>query len=53
MAHEQLARRLAEPGIQHTALNVRNKVARGEFAAVFFVHLRAISRRAVHLDDSA
>jgi len=54
IAHEQLVRRLAEPGRQHTALNVRNKVARGGFAAVLFVHAhRAISRRAVHLDDIA
>jgi hypothetical protein len=37
ITYDQLAARLAEIGVQDTAVNIRNKVARGGFAAVFFV----------------
>ena len=37
MTYEQLAERLAELGVKDTAVNIRNKVARGGFSAVFFV----------------
>lgn len=41
--NEQLAERLAEFGVKDTPVNLRNKVARGGFSAVFFVQcLRAI-----------
>jgi Domain of unknown function (DUF6471) len=37
-------------GVQDTAMNIRNKVARGGFSAVFFVQcLRAIGVRELHL----
>ena len=43
ITYEQLAQRLAELGVQDTAVNIRNKVARGGFSAVFFVQcLRAV-----------
>ena len=50
ITYEQLAQRLAELGVQDTAVNIRNKVARGGFSAVFFVQcLRAIGCEAVRL----
>lgn len=43
MTYEQLAAKLAELGVNDTAVNLRNKVARGGFSAVFFVQcLKAI-----------
>jgi hypothetical protein len=43
MTYEQLSERLAELGVRDSAVNIRNKVARGGFSAVFFVQcLRAI-----------
>ena len=50
ITYEQLAQRLAELGVQDTAVNIRNKVARGGFSAVFFVQcLRAIGCDTVRL----
>lgn len=37
ITYEQLAERLAELGVSDTPVNLRNKVARGGFSAVFFV----------------
>jgi hypothetical protein len=43
VSYEELAARLAAIGVQDTAVNLRNKVARGRFSAVFLVQcLRAI-----------
>lgn len=43
MTYEQLAERLAEIGVKDSPVNIRNKVARGGFSAVFFVQcLRAM-----------
>ena len=43
MTYEQLAAKLAEIGVNERPTNLRNKVARGGFSAVFFVQcLRAI-----------
>jgi Domain of unknown function (DUF6471) len=43
MTYEQLSARLAEIGIQDTAQNLRTKISRGGFSAVFFVQcLRAM-----------
>jgi Domain of unknown function (DUF6471) len=51
ITYDQLATRLAELGVKDTAVNIRNKVARGGFSAVFFVQcLKAIGCRTVHLD---
>jgi hypothetical protein len=50
ITYEQLAQRLAELGVQDTAVNIRNKVARGGFSAIFFVQcLRAIGCDSVRL----
>ena len=51
MTYEQLAEKLAEIGVNDTAVNLRNKVARGGFSAVFFVQcLRAMGCRSIVLD---
>lgn len=53
MTYEQLAEKLAELGVKDTAVNIRNKVSRGGFSAVFFVQaLRAIGCRSVTIDDA-
>jgi Domain of unknown function (DUF6471) len=50
MTYEQLAVKLAELGVSDTAVNIRNKVARGGFSAVFFVQcLRAMGCGEVRL----
>jgi 3-mercaptopyruvate sulfurtransferase SseA len=52
MTYEQLAEKLADVGVNDTAVNIRNKVARGSFSAVFFVQcLRAMGCRTVRLDE--
>ena len=51
MTYEQLAEKLAEIGVKDSAVNIRNKVARGGFSAVFFVQcLRAIGCQTVRID---
>lgn len=43
ITYEQLSERLAEFGVKDTPVNLRNKVARGGFSAVFFFQcLKAI-----------
>ena len=37
ITYEQLTEKLAEIGVRDTAVNIRNKVARGKFTAVFLV----------------
>src|SRR5690606_6839933 len=50
ITYEELARRLSELGVQDTAVNIRNKVARGGFSAVFFVQcLRAMGCEIIRL----
>jgi hypothetical protein len=45
-----LAEKLAEIGVTDSAVNIRNKVARGGFSAVFFVQcLRAMGCQTVRL----
>jgi hypothetical protein len=45
-----LAEKLAGLGVKDTAVNIRNKVARGGFSAVFFVQcLRAIGCASVSI----
>lgn len=50
ITYEQLSERLAEFGVKDTPVNLRNKVARGGFSAVFFVQcLRAIGVSEIRL----
>jgi hypothetical protein len=52
MTYDDLAARLAEIGVHDTARNLRNKVNRGVFSAVFFVQcLRAVGCRNLHLGE--
>jgi hypothetical protein len=54
ISYAELARRLASIGVQDTAVNLRNKVARGRFSAVFLVQcLRAIGPRGLRLNEDA
>lgn len=41
MSYRDLAQRLEEIGIHETELNIKNKVSRGGFSAVFFVQCLA------------
>jgi len=51
MTYEQLAEKLAELGVQDTAVNLRNKVARGGFSAVFLLQcLKAAGVNKIDLD---
>jgi hypothetical protein len=54
ITYEELAGRLARIGVRDTAVNLRNKVARGRFSAVFLIQcLKAIDVRALRLSDDA
>jgi hypothetical protein len=54
ITYEDLAERLATVGVRDNAVNLRNKVARGTFSAVFLVQcLRAIGVRMLRLNDDA
>lgn len=51
MTYEQLAEKLAAVGVNDTAVNIRNKVARGGFSAVFFVQcLKAMGCRRIDFE---
>ena len=52
VTYEQLAEKLAAIGVQDSAVNIRNKVARGKFTAVFLVQcLEAMGCRSLRLVD--
>jgi hypothetical protein len=54
ITYEELAQRLAGIGVRDTAVNLRNKVARGRFSAMFLVQcLRAIGARTLRLNEDA
>jgi 3-mercaptopyruvate sulfurtransferase SseA len=51
VTYEQLVAKLAEIGVKEEPKNVRNKVARGGFSAVFLVQcLRAMGCRQLQID---
>ncbi len=51
VTYDQLVAKLAEIGVKEEPKNVRNKVARGGFSAVFFVQcLRAIGCKQLSID---
>ena len=53
LTYDQLSAKLAEIGVHETSRNLRNKVSRGGFSAVFFVQcLRAMGCRALVLDTA-
>ena len=47
VTYDELAERLAAIGIEDTAVNLRNRVARGRFSAVFLV--QCLAAMGVHL----
>lgn len=52
ITYDQLAEKLREVGVEDTPVNIRNKVARGGFSAVFFVQcLRAIGAKHVDIGE--
>jgi hypothetical protein len=54
VTYEELWERLAAIGINDTAVNLRNKVARGRFFATFLIQcLTAIGARALRLTEDA
>jgi hypothetical protein len=54
VTYDGLAERLAAIGVEDTAVNLRNKVARGRFSAVFLIQcLNAIGARMLKIGDNA
>lgn len=52
VTYGQLAEKLAEIGVKDSDVNIRNKIARGGFTAVFFVQcLMAIGVQTLHLHE--
>jgi hypothetical protein len=53
VTYAQLVERLAEMGVHDTEPNIRNKLARGKFTAVFLLQcLEAIGAQSLRLQDS-
>ena len=51
VTYEQLTERLAAIGVHDSATNIRNKVARGKFTAVFLIQcMEALGCRTIRLD---
>ncbi|MGE7414132.1 DUF6471 domain-containing protein [Methylobacterium tarhaniae] len=54
VTYAQLVDKLADIGVKETEPNIRNKLARGKFTAVFFLQvLSAIGARELHLDNAS
>ncbi len=52
VTYDQLAEKMAAIGVVDTAVNIRNKVARGKFTAVFLVQcLKAIGCDAIRFGE--
>ena len=52
LSYADLAEKLAAIGIKDNELNIKNKIGRGSFTAVFFVQcMKAIGCRTIHLED--
>lgn len=52
VTYEEMAERLAAIGVRDTPVNLRNKVARGKFSAVFLIQaLEAIGCRNLRLSE--
>jgi hypothetical protein len=53
VTYAQLVEKLAKIGVVDSEPNIRNKLARGKFTAVFFLQcLEAIGTSSLHLSDS-
>ena len=52
LSYADLAEKLAAIGVKDNELNIKNKIGRGSFTAIFFVQcLKAIGARTIHLED--
>ncbi len=52
ISYEQLAQKLGELGVKDSAVNLRNKMARGGFSAAFFLQcLEAIGVKRIEIAD--
>lgn len=52
VTYSELVEKLSKIGIQETEVNIRNKIARGGFTAVFFIQcLEAIGCQSLRLSD--
>lgn len=52
VTYDQLAAKLAAIGVNDSAVNIRNKVARGKFTAAFLIQcLTAIGARSLRISD--
>jgi hypothetical protein len=53
VTYEDLAERLTGLGIRDTAVNLRNKVARGRFSAVFLIQcLSALGAKTLRIEEN-
>lgn len=53
LSYADLAGKLASIGVKDNELNIKNKVNRGTFTAIFFVQcLEAIGCKTIHLEDA-
>jgi hypothetical protein len=53
LTYKQLSEKLAELGVTESEPNIRNKLSRGTFSAVFFVQcLEAMGCRSLQLSDA-
>ena len=52
LSYADLAGKLAAVGVKDNELNIKNKIGRGTFSAVFFVQcMEAIGAKTIHLRD--
>ena len=52
VSYRQLAEKLAEKGIPESELNIKNKISRGGFTAVFLIQcLTTIGCTTLHIED--
>lgn len=53
LSYADLAERLAAIGVKDNEPNIKNKINRGSFTAIFFTQcLEAIGVKTIHLEDS-
>lgn len=53
LSYADLAEKLAAVGVKENEANIKNKINRGTFTAIFFVQcLEAIGCKTIHLDES-
>ena len=52
LSYADLAAKLADIGVKDNELNIKNKIGRGTFTAIFFIQcMEAIGCKTIHLED--